>query len=181
MAPVKITGRMAGLREMKPEDAAALHVVYGDPRVTEFMSFTPRTLEQCQAIIAAARADAAANPRQVWMLAVEDPATGQLTGAARLALGEWNSAQIGFALHADRWGHGEGTEVVRLLQRLGFTELGVHRIWGARSPRNLASARTLTGAGMIEEGILRGHVQRHGTWEDSISHSILAEEYNPQP
>lgn len=179
MAPVKITGQMAGLREMKPDDAVALRAVYGDPKVTEFMSFTPRTLEQCQAIIDAAQADAAAQPRQVWMLAVEDPATGELTGAARLALGEWNSAQIGFALRADRWGHGEGTEIVRLLHRLGFTELSVHRIWGARSPRNFASARTLIAAGMIEEGTLRGHVQRHGTWEDSISHSILAEEYQP--
>jgi hypothetical protein len=27
-------------------------------------------------------------------------------------------------------------DTVRLLQRLGFTELGLHRIWGARSPLN---------------------------------------------
>ncbi len=48
---------------------------------------------------------------------------------------------------AQRWFHGrrayvckrrpqgKGLETVRLLQRLGFAELGLHRIWGARSCR----------------------------------------------
>jgi len=56
----------------------------------------------------------------------------ELIGAARLATGEYDSATIGFALRPDQWGQGRGLETVRLLQRLGFTELGLHRIWGAR-------------------------------------------------
>jgi ribosomal-protein-alanine N-acetyltransferase len=59
----------------------------------------------------------------------------------------------------------------------GFEELGVHRIWGHAAPVNLASARTMNNAHMIEEGIIRGHLLTRGAWRDSIVHAILAEEY----
>jgi [ribosomal protein S5]-alanine N-acetyltransferase len=175
--PVKITGRQVSLRELESSDAAALHAVYGDPAVCEFMSFTPRTLDQCEAIIAAAQQDVDADPRQVYMLAVSD-SSGLLVGACRLGRGEWNSGQVGLALRRDHWSRGEGTEALRLLFQLGFRELGVHRIWGARSPRNLASARLMAAAGMREEGMIRGHVPRHGVWEDSVASSILEDEFD---
>jgi ribosomal-protein-alanine N-acetyltransferase len=110
------------------------------------------------------------------MLAVADVRTGELVGSARLALGEYQSGQIGFALRPDQWGQGRGTETVRLLQRLGFDELGLHRIWGARSPVNEASARTMRKTGMVEEGTIRGHLFTRGAWRDSVVHSILADE-----
>ncbi|MGH3158847.1 MAG: GNAT family N-acetyltransferase [Streptosporangiaceae bacterium] len=84
---------------------------------------------------------------------------------------------MGFALRPDRWGQGRGTETVCLLQRLGFEELKLHRIWGARSPVNEASARTMLAADMIEEGTIRGHLFTRGAWRDSVVHSILSNEY----
>jgi RimJ/RimL family protein N-acetyltransferase len=105
--PAELTGKLVSLRELKEADAPALHTVYGNPDVCQYMSFTPRTVEQCAAIIAAARKDAEASPRQVYMLAVcgDDD---ELIGAARLGLGEWKSAQFGIALRPDQWGHGRG-------------------------------------------------------------------------
>jgi ribosomal-protein-alanine N-acetyltransferase len=102
---------------------------------------------------------------------------GNLIGAARLGLGEWKSAQFGIALRPDQWGHGRGTETVRLLFHLGFRDLGVHRIWGARSPRNHTSGRLMAAAGMTEDGTIRSHVLRHGVWEDSATASILEDEF----
>ena len=177
MRPVKISGELVALRELTEDDAQPMHRVYGDEQVTEYLSFTPRSLDQCRAITTAAIADAAADPRTVYMLAVADPASGELVGAARLGLGEWQSGQIGFALRRDQWGHGRGTATVRLLQQLAFVDLGLHRLWGARDRANTASALTLGRAGMVVEGTIRGHVQRHGVWKDSVSHSILADEY----
>jgi RimJ/RimL family protein N-acetyltransferase len=174
--PVKIPGRLVSLRELETDDAADLHAVYGDPAVSEFMSFTPRTLEECQTIITTARADAEADPRRVYMLAIAAP-EGKLVGATRLALEEWNSGQVGLALNAGHWGRGEGTEALRLVFRLGFRDLHLHRIWGARSPRNKVSGRLMAAAGMTEQGIIRSHVPRHGTWEDSLTASILEDEY----
>jgi [ribosomal protein S5]-alanine N-acetyltransferase len=64
-----------------------------------------------------------------------------------------------------------------LIQQLAFVDLGLHWLWGARDRANTASALTLGRAGMVEEGVIRGHVQRHGVWADSVSHSTLENEY----
>jgi ribosomal-protein-alanine N-acetyltransferase len=176
MYPVLIPGAMVMLRELAEADTAALHKVYGNDEATRHLSFEPRSMEQVAAIISGALTSATADPRTEYMVAVADKDEA-LVGAARLATGEYESATIGFALRPGQWGQGKGRETVRLLQRLGFTELGLHRIWGARSPLNEASARTMRAAGMIEEGTIRGHLYTRGAWRDSVVHSILREEF----
>ncbi|MEV0041308.1 GNAT family protein, partial [Streptomyces sp. NPDC050804] len=68
-------------------------------------------------------------------------------------------------------------ETVRLLLGLGFEDLDLHRIWGARSPLNTASARTMAAAGMVEEGTIREHILKNGRWRDSVVHAILDREW----
>lgn len=177
---VEISGGLVRLRELREDDATALHAVYGNPDVCRHMSFTPRTIEQCAAIIAAAGRDAAADPRKVYMLAIADLPSGELIGACRVGLEEWQAGQVGLALRPDHWGHGKGTETLRLLFRFGFGQLGLHRIWGARSPGNEASARLMLAAGMTEEGVIRSHVPRHGIWEDSVTYSIIENEFKDE-
>lgn len=180
MYPVLLEGSAVMLRELTDADSAPLHKVYGNDEATRHLSFEPRTADQVAGIVSAAIRSAAADPRTEYMLAVAGK-DGELIGAARLATGEHESATIGFALRPDQWGQGKGLETVRLLQRLGFTELGLHRIWGARGPLNEASARTLRAAGMIEEGTIRGHLYTRGAWRDSVVHSILREEFEARP
>jgi [ribosomal protein S5]-alanine N-acetyltransferase len=179
MYPAKLTARTVLLREFRPDDTGGLYRVYGDVEATRHLSFEPKTVEEVESVIKSAIKTAVVDPRVEYMLAVEDIASGELIGAARLALTEYQSAQIGFALRPDNWGQGKGTETVLLLERLGFEELGLHRIWGARSPLNENSARTMLKAGMIEEGIIRGHLYTRGAWRDSVVHSILSDEYPP--
>jgi [ribosomal protein S5]-alanine N-acetyltransferase len=168
------------LRELTGADTVPLYRVYGDAEATRHLSFEPRSVEQVEQIITDAIQSAAAKPRIVYMLAVATKDNAELVGAARLATGEHDSAMIGFALRPDQWGQGKGLETVRMLHRLGFTELGLHRIWGARSPGNKASERTMRAAGMTEEGTIRGHLFTRGAWRDSVVHSILREEYEGQ-
>lgn len=181
MRLVLLTGLRVSLREFTAEDVDALTEIYGDPKVTEHLSFEPRTREQVAATIAGVMKAAQAEPRIEYSLAgvLRD---GRLIAFARLAVDTQHpgqsSAQVGFALRADQWGRGLGTEVVRLLLRLGFAELGLYRIWGARSPNNLASAHLMTKLGMVEEGRIRGHLRVRGQWRDSIVHSILRPEWD---
>ncbi|WP_367048768.1 GNAT family protein [Streptomyces sp. Je 1-332] len=106
---------------------------------------------------------------------------GGLIGFARLALDphQQQGATIGFALRPDAWGVGYGVETVRLLLEVGFDELGLHRIWGARSPRNPASIKTMLTAGMREDYTIREHIQKAGRWRDSVVHTILSQEWQP--
>jgi ribosomal-protein-alanine N-acetyltransferase len=180
MYPVRLAARTVLLREFTHEDAGALYKVYGDEEATRHLSFEPKSIDQVEGIVASAIGSATASPRSEYMLVVAEAASDELIGAARLALDVHESAQIGFALRPDHWGEGRGTETVRLLQDLGFRELGLHRIWGARSPVNNASARTMFTAGMIEEGTIRGHLFTRGAWRDSVVHSILSDEYQGQ-
>ena len=57
--------------------------------------------------------------------------------------------------------------------------LGLHRVWGARSPLNEASAKTMTAAGMVEEGTIREHILKAGKWRDSVVHAMLDREWRP--
>ena len=177
MHPTRLAGKSIVLREFRPDDGNALFKVYGDPDTTKHLSFEPKTTNQAEAIVQAAIESASAEPRAEYMLAVADPDTDELVGVGRLGLGEHQSGQIGFALRKDRWGHGEGVEIVKLFQRLAFEELDLHRVWGARSPLNEPSGRTMRAAGMIEEGTIRGHLFTRGAWRDSVVHSILSNEY----
>ena len=177
MYPVRLTARTLMLREVSEDDVSSLYKVYGDAEATRHLRFEAKDMEQVSAVVRAAMSSAAADPRTEYMLAVADAQSGELIGAARLALGEHESAQIGFALRPDQWGQGKGIETVGLLEQLGFEELGMHRVWGARSPVNEASARTMRKAGMIEEGTIRGHLFTRDAWRDSVVHSILADEY----
>lgn len=179
MHPISLDAERLRLRELVRDDKRALHEVYGDPDATRHLSFEPRSLEQIEDIIDSAIKAAQMQPREVYMLAIARTDTNELVGAARLGVGEHQSGQIGFVMRPDQWGHGKGTEAVRLLQYLGFCELKLHRIWGARSPVNEASARTMRAAGMVEEGTIRGHLFTRGAWRDSVVHSILADEYPP--
>jgi len=177
------------LREFDAADVPALHAVYGDPVATRYLSFEPRTSEEVELIVKRILADARAVPRREYAMAVELthaggrvealPMTAEaaVIGMARLAVGEYRSGQIGFALVRDRWHQGLGTEAVQALLELGFGRLGLHRVWGARSPTNEASARLMTRIGMREEGRIRDHVFVRGAWRDSVVHSILEDEW----
>jgi len=167
------------LRELAPADVDAVHAIYGDPRATEHLSFDPRSRDQVEQIVARSIEAARADERHEYALAVVEQAGGDLVGFGRLALDphQPRAATMGFALRASSWGRGYGVETVRLLLAVAFDDLGVHRVWGARSPANEASARTMERAGMVVEGRIREHIQRGGRWRDSIVYAVLDHEW----
>ncbi|MGK5543181.1 GNAT family N-acetyltransferase [Streptomyces sp. URMC 127] len=179
MYPVSRQSQNLELRELALDDVDAVLAIYGSPEVTEHMSFEPRSREDVERILAWSVASATATPRTEFALAVVARDSRALIGYGRLADDphQPDGATLGFALHQDVWGLGYGTETVRLLLGLGFAELGLHRIWGACSPRNVASVKTMLRAGMTEEGRIREHVKKNGQWRDSIVYAVLDREW----
>ncbi|MEH0576821.1 MULTISPECIES: GNAT family protein [Streptomyces] len=179
MHPVTRSSPRLGLRELSMEDVDAVLAVYGSPEATEHLSFEPRNHDQVTQIVARSIALAVTEPRSEYALAVVERDTNEVIGFGRLAMDphQQRAATFGFALRPDTWGVGYGVETVRLLLGLGFEYLGLHRIWGARSPLNEASAKTMTAAGMVEEGTIRGHIEKAGRWRDSVVHSMLEDEW----
>ncbi|MGW2169222.1 GNAT family N-acetyltransferase [Streptomyces sp. NPDC001705] len=181
MYPVNRSSARLDLRELALGDEDEVLAIYGSAEATEHLSFEPRTPEQVAQIVARSMASATASPRTEYALAVVERETAGLIGFGRLATDphQQRGATMGFALRPDAWGVGYGRETVQLLLGLGFESLGLHRIWGARSPRNEASAKTMASAGMVEEGVIREHVLKAGKWRDSVVHAILDREWAP--
>ncbi|MEU1037875.1 GNAT family protein [Streptomyces sp. NPDC005551] len=183
MHPVTRSSARLGLRELAHGDVDAVLAIYGSTAATEHLSFEPRDREQVQQIVARSIAAATVAPRTEYALAVIEHETTDLIGFGRLALDphQQRGATLGFALRPDVWGQGYGVETVRLLLAFGFNDLQLHRIWGARSPLNEASAKAMSAAGMVEEGTIREHVLKAGQWRDSVVHAILDREFQPGP
>ncbi|MFJ1874221.1 GNAT family N-acetyltransferase [Streptomyces chartreusis] len=181
MYPVQRSTQRLGLRELAIDHVDGVFAIYGSQEATEHLSFEPRSREQVGHIVARSIAAATEEPRREYALAVVERDTNGLIGFGRIAADphQQRAATMGFALRPDAWGVGYGLETVRLLLGLGFEDLGLHRIWGARSPLNEASAKTMLAAGMVEEGIIREHIQKAGRWRDSVVHSILDHEWHP--
>ncbi|MFG1707752.1 GNAT family N-acetyltransferase [Nonomuraea sp. M3C6] len=179
MRRVVCEGERLGLRDVTEADVGALHAIYGDPAATQHMPFAPRSLPEVVDLVDQAMEAASAEPRRLYVLAVVDAERRGVIGVARLNIeaDHPHSAEIGFGLHHDQWGRGIGTDLVRLLLSFGFKQLGLHRIWGARSPANLPGQLAMLTAGMVEEGRIRHHVHTPHGWRDSVVHSALEDEW----
>ncbi|MEU1307848.1 GNAT family protein [Streptomyces cinnamoneus] len=179
MYPVSRRSQRLELRELTTDDVDAVLAIYGSPEATEHLSFEPRTRQDVGHIVARSIASATATPRTEHCLAVVERDSNDLIGYGRLAADphQTNAATMGFALRPDAWGVGYGVETIHLLLALAFESLDLHRVWGARSPLNTASARAMLKADMVEEGRIREHIIKAGRWRDSIVHAILADEW----
>ncbi|MEU6998396.1 GNAT family protein [Nonomuraea sp. NPDC046570] len=179
MRNVRVSGKRLGLRDVTEDDVESLHAIYGDPAVTAHLPYGPRSRDDVEALVAEAIAAAEAATRRLYVLAVIDHDTAQVIGVARLHIeaDHPHSAEIGLGLRPDLWGRGIGTDLIRLLLTFGFRELGLHRLWGARSPSNTAAQLAMLVAGMVEEGRVRHHVLTPDGWRDSIVHSALEDEW----
>ncbi|MFF4408454.1 GNAT family N-acetyltransferase [Streptomyces sp. NPDC001407] len=179
MHPVSRRSQRLELRELTIDDVDAVFAIYGNPEATEHLSFEPRSRQDVGHIVARSIASATVAPRAEYCLAIVERDSSDLIGYGRLATDphQQRAATLGFALRPDAWGVGYGVETIQLLLDLAFEGLDLHRVWGARSPLNEASARAMLKAGMVEEGRIRGHILKNDQWRDSVVHAILADEW----
>jgi RimJ/RimL family protein N-acetyltransferase len=88
-------------------------------------------------------------------------------------LGGWNRTATGGLFLGERsaWGRGYATDAVRVRNRFGFEEVGLHRIEGHTI--NPAMARVYEKCGYSREGSARQKLWRSGRWHDAALYAIL--------
>ncbi len=86
-------------------------------------------------------------------------------------------AEVGYVLTPAHYGHGYATEAVGVLLRLGFEDLGLHRIAARCDARNTASARVMERAGLRREAHLVQSEFVKGGWTDELIYAILRREW----
>jgi RimJ/RimL family protein N-acetyltransferase len=171
------------LRPYSMDDFEALYDLQSRPDVTRYLYFGARDREQVRESL-----------RAKIQAAVLDGEGGGLTPAVVLretgaVIGDvmlrWTSrehqqGEIGYIFHPDHGGRGYATEAAEVMLRLGFEELGLHRIVGRLDARNTASARVLERLGMRREAHFVQNEFVKGEWTDEIVYAILKDEWQPR-
>jgi len=85
--------------------------------------------------------------------------------------------EIGYWIRSDETGRGIATEAAARTLRVGFDELGMHKIQLRIAVGNVASERVAEKLGFVREGILRDEVRVGNRWLDHSSWSLLESEW----
>ncbi|GLZ42464.1 GNAT family N-acetyltransferase [Actinokineospora sp. NBRC 105648] len=175
-----ITTRRLFLRPFAEDDLDALFKIQSREDVTKYLYWGPRTREEvAQAIQDRLLMTEIEEAGDKIVLAVALRETGELIGDVTLG---WHSAEhlggeIGYTLHPDHHGKGYAGEAAVQLLRLGFEELGLHRIVGRLDSLNRPSGRVLERLGMRHEAHLRENEFVRGRWADETIYAMLADEW----
>jgi RimJ/RimL family protein N-acetyltransferase len=168
------------LRPFTPDDFDALFAYQSRPDVTRYLYWGPRTEDEVRDALEKKLASTAIRAEDdVLSLAVVLKESDELVGDFIL---HWTSeehqkAEIGYVIHPDHAGHGYATEAGRVLLRIAFQDLGLHRVVGSTDARNMASARVLEKLGMRNEAHLVENEFVKGEWQSELVYAILEMEW----
>ncbi|MFI9723574.1 GNAT family N-acetyltransferase [Streptomyces sp. NPDC052396] len=181
--PLRLTGGKVVLRDFTLADVDDMLRVFGDDRVTRWLSFDSRDRDQTRARIENAVKNAQRTPRTEFYLAVATPDDDRAIGFVRLVHSGNRGEDIGCAIAADAWGRGYGADAHRLILDFAFRDLGVERVCGWIPLDNTTRMTALeeNGAlgklGFAPDEVRRDHVFINGAWRDCMLNSVSAEEW----
>jgi RimJ/RimL family protein N-acetyltransferase len=168
------------LRPHRRADLADLYAFHSLPAVVQYVPWPVRDREQTrQALEAKLSQRELTEPGQWLVLAMELRETSTVIGEVLLNWASANHSQgeLGFALHSAYHGRGLASEAARAMLRLGFDDLGLHRIIAVCISENTDSIRLLHRLGMQQEAHLRENVFFKGAWADQIVFGLLKDEW----
>ena len=168
------------LRPCEPRDLDVMADIRSRPDIVRYLYWGVQTREEVAGALAKRMTMTALEKQGDGMaLAVELKDTGAMIGDVVL---QWLSeehlqGETGFVFHPDYHGKGYAFEAAREMLRLGFDELGLHRIIGRCDARNTASARLLERLGMRREAHFRENEWFKGEWGDELIYAMLDREW----
>jgi RimJ/RimL family protein N-acetyltransferase len=181
------TPRLA-LRQFTEDDVDNLFELNSDPAVMRYLTGgkpTPR--EQIRDRIIPFHLAVYGRHDRLGTWAAESTATGEFLGWFHLRPGpgdDITNAELGYRLRRSAWNKGYATEGSRALIGMGFTDLGVERVWGHTMTANAASRRVMENCGLtlvrtapyqgtdIIEGAEQGEVEyalTRAEWQSSTT------------
>lgn len=155
---MRLQTRRLVLRRARPEDVAALHAVFSDPRAMRYWS---RPAHESLAPTEAYLAEMLAAKNADDFVVVMD---GRVIGKA----GAWRLPEIGFILHPDHWGNGLAREALGAVIPHLFAAHPIDAITAEADPRNAASLRLLAGLGFVETHRAERTLKWGEEWCDSV-------------
>lgn len=175
--PILETPRLL-LRQMMPEDAAAVYQIFADEEVTRYYDLDTFTnLEQAQRVITRINERFERGEGLRWGIIQKEDGrligTGGYNGWVRPSY----RASIGYDLARPAWGQGFMPEALRAMLRYGFETLNLYRVEALVVPGNSQSVRVLQKLGFQEEGLRRSYGYWKNQFWDLHCFSLLKSEW----
>ena len=166
------------LRAHRMSDLDDLVAFHGDPEVVRFVPWPVRDRAATEETLQVKLTQTELVAHGQWLvLAVELRSTGTVIGEVLLKWASDRQGEVGFALGGDHHGRGYALEAATAMLRLGFDDLGFHRITAVCIEENVASARLLERLGMRQEGRLVDNVHFKGEWATQLVFAMLEDEW----
>jgi RimJ/RimL family protein N-acetyltransferase len=177
-------GKLVRLRAYEKSDLDAVMKWVNDEEVTdllggEMLAYPVSSLAEEKFIEAAA----APSDRQK-NFAIETLAERRYIGAISFNAIDWQSrhASIGIVIgDKSLWGKGYGTDAMRIIMRLAFDKMNLHRLWLHVHDYNQRAIASYEKCGFKREGVLREEHFARGKYHDTIVMGILESEYRALP
>lgn len=176
--PVR-TGRLI-LRPYRADDLSNLYGLFGREDVCRYLPWPAMDLDQARAKLEQRLQQTHIGPSQQAIVpAAFEATTGRFVGEFMLRVPTWGEPQgeLGWSIHPDFQGRGFATEGAREMLRLGFEDLGLHRIYADADARNEASLKVMDRLGMRREAHLVEASWLKGAWVDDVIGAMLDSEW----
>lgn len=171
---VKIETERLVIREFAPEDAAGLHVIFGDSETMKNCE-PAYDFEKTQAFLK----DFCIGKKGALAVAMKD--TGRLIGYLLCKpLGEDENEdvyEIGWIFNRTYWRQGLAFEACSALRGYAFEALHAHKLT-AEAIDPVKSVGLMEKLGMVREGVQRSHTgDNRGGWADLYLYGMLREDW----
>ncbi len=173
-------GKLVRLRAYEKSDLDAVMKWVNDEEVTdllggEMLAYPLSSIAEAKFIEAAGNS----SDRQK-NFAIETLAERRYIGAISFNVIDWRNRCAGLGIvigDKSIWGKGYGTDAMRVLMRLGFDKMNLHRLWLHVHDSNQRAIASYEKCGFNREGVLRGDRFYRGKYHDTIVMGILESEY----
>jgi RimJ/RimL family protein N-acetyltransferase len=172
------------LRPHRDDDLDDLLRFHSDPEVVRYVPWPVRDRVATQIALEAKKDKGIlTEPGQWLVLAIELADSATVIGEVLL---KWSSdehrqGELGFALGREFHGQGLAAEAANAVLRLGFDDLGLHRITAVCIEANTASARLLQRLGFTREARLVDNVHFKGNWATQLVYALTEETWRARP
>lgn len=167
------------LRPFTEDDLHTFYVLNSDPELVRYTSHDVFDLETCRERlrhkIAASQLPTQEGEGISFAVQLGETMIGDV--GLDLSSSTHRRGEIGYIFSPEFGGQGYATEAAAELLRLGFTELGLHRIIGRCYPENEASQAVMRRIGMRQEAHFVQNEWLKGEWADEAIWAILEREW----
>ncbi len=175
-------GKLVRLRGYERTDLDAVMKWINDEEVTQFLGGEILALPQSSiAEMKFIEASAGRVPSSAdQSFVIETLADRKYLGGVAFHAINWHNRAAGVGIvigDKSYWGRGYGSDAMRVLMRIGFDKLNLHRLWLHVYDFNQRAIASYEKCGFKREGVLRKERFHKGSYCDTIVMGILADEY----